>query len=161
MEGWVGAPQPIYGTRAVRETFTVSSNVKVSSAAIRVSRIRGNNPLVVRLEDANGTLVHQGSIQAVDIPETSEGNPVWAKLPFGTTYTLLAGHTYHLDFEASSTSLYEAFPIRKGSKYGFRAGTYFPYGHAEFKQGSSWVGWTQWGQANRTDADLQFYFNVP
>ncbi len=161
MEGWVGAPQPIYGTRAVRETFTVSSSVKVSSAAIRVSRIRGNNPLVVRLEDANGTLVHQGSIPAVDIPETSAGNPVWAKLPFGATYTLLAGHTYHLDFEASATSLYEAFPIRKGSKYGFRSSTYFPDGHAEFKQGSSWVGWTQWGQANRSDGDLQFYFDVP
>jgi hypothetical protein len=134
--------------------------VKVSAAAIRLSRIKGNNPLVIRLENANGTLVHQGSISALDIPATSEGRPVWTKLPFGATYTLLAGHTYHLIFEAASTSLYEAFPVRKGYKYGFRATTYFPYGHAEFKSSTSWVGWTQWGTTDRVDGDLQFYFNV-
>jgi hypothetical protein len=133
----------------------------VSSAAIRLSRIYGSNPLVVRLENANGTLVHQGSILAADIPLTNEGTPVWTKLAFGTSYTLLAGHTYNLVFESSSTSLYEAFPIRKGYKYGFRSSTYFPYGHAEFNVSGAWYGWTAWGQSNRTDGDLQFYFNVP
>jgi len=161
IEGWVGAPQPIYGIHAVRETFTVSSNVSVSTAAIRISRMYGNDPLVVRLENANGTLIHQGTIPAADIPETTEGKPVWTKLSFGTSYTLLAGHTYHLDIEASATSLYETFPIRKGYKYGFRDTTYFPSAHAEFKQNGSWVGWTQWGLADRIDGDLQFYFNVP
>jgi hypothetical protein len=161
MEGWVGFPRTITGTNAVRETFTVSSNVQVSSAAIRLSRIKGTDPLVVRLENANGTLVHQGSIPAANIPVTNASAPVWTKLSFGASYTLLAGHTYHLVFQASSTSLYEAFPIRKGSKYGFRTSTYFPYGHAEFKANGSWYGWTAWGQTNRTDGDLQFYFNVP
>ena len=161
MEGWVGAPRPISGTQAVRETFTVSSDVKVSMAAIRVSRIYGTAPLVVRLENANGTLVHQGSIPAANIPVTSAGSPVWTKLFFGASYTLLAGHTYHLDFESASTSLYEAFPIRKGYAYGFRSSTYFPYGHAEFNQNGTWVGWTQWGVPNRVDGDLQFYFNTP
>ena len=161
MESWVGAPRTISGVNAVRETFTVTSDVKVSTAAIRVSRIRGTDPLVVRLENANGALVHQGSIAAANIPVTSAGSPVWTKLPFGATYTLLAGHTYHLVFEASSTSLYEAFPIRKGYAYGFKATTYFPYGHAEFKQNGTWAGWTQWGVTNRVDGDLQFYFNVP
>jgi hypothetical protein len=160
IEGWVGAPQPIYGTHAVRETFTPTANVKVSAASIRLSRIKGSNPLVVRLENANGTLVHQGSISALDIPATAAGKPIWVKLPFGATYTLLAGHTYHLIFEAASTSLYEAFPIRKGYKYGFRATTYFPYGHAECKVSTSWAGWTQWGTSNRVDGDLQFYFTV-
>jgi hypothetical protein len=114
---------------------------------------------VVRLENANGTLVHQGSISALDIPATSAAKPIWIKLPFGATYTLLAGHTYHLVLEAPLTSLYEAFPIRKGYKYGFRATTYFPYGHAELKVTTSWVGWTQWGTADRIDGDLQFYLN--
>jgi hypothetical protein len=159
IEGWVGAPQAISGTHAVRETFTPPANVTVSAAAIRVSRIYGNNPLVVRLENANGTLVHQGSISALDIPATSAAKPIWIKLPFGATYTLLAGHTYHLVLEAPLTSLYEAFPIRKGYKYGFRATTYFPYGHAELKVTTSWVGWTQWGTADRIDGDLQFYLN--
>jgi len=161
IEGWVGAPRTISGAHAVRETFTVSSNVSVSTAAIRLSRIYGTAPLVVRLENANGTLVHQGSIPAANIPVSNASSPVWTKLFFGASYTLLAGHTYHLVFESSSTSLYEAFPIRKGYSYGFKATTYFPYGHAEFNQNGTWVGWTQWGQTNRLDGDLQFYFNTP
>jgi len=161
MEGWVGAPRIISGVSAVRETFTVASDVKVSTAAIRVSRIRGTDPLVVRLENANGTLVHQGTIPAADIPVNNATSPAWTKLAYGTSYTLLAGQTYHLVFEASSTSLYETFPIRKGYAYGFKATTYFPYGHAEFNQNGTWVGWTQWGVTNRTDGDLQFYFNTP
>jgi hypothetical protein len=159
MEGWVGAPRTISGTHAVRETFTVSSNVTVSSASIRLSRIYGTAPLVVRLENANGTLVHQGSIPAANIPVNNASSPAWTKLFFGGSYTLLAGHTYHLVFEASSTSLYEAFPIRKGYAYGFKSTTYFPYGHAEFNQNGGWVGWTQWGVSNRVDGDLQFYLN--
>jgi len=161
MEAWVGYPRIISGVHAVRETFTVSSNVSVSSAAVRISRIYGNNPLVVRLENANGTLVHSGSISALDIPASDEDSPTWTKLNFGASYTLLAGHTYHLVFEAPSTSLYETFPIRKGYKYGFRSSTYFPTGYAQFNLSGSWYGWTAWGQSNRTDGDLQFYFNVP
>jgi len=157
----VGYPRIISGVHAVRETFTVSSNVSVSSAAVRVSRIYGNNPLVVRLENANGTLVHSGGISALDILVSNEGSPTWTKLNFGASYTLLAGHTYHLVFEAPSTSLYETFPIRKGYKYGFRSSTYFPTGYAQFNLSGSWYGWTAWGQSNRTDGDLQFYFNVP
>jgi hypothetical protein len=106
-------------------------------------------------------LVHQGTIPAANIAVTNASTPIWIKLPFGASYTLLAGHTYHLVFQTSSTSLYEAFPIRKGSKYGFRTSTYFPYGHAEFNVSGSWYGWTAWGQSNRTDGDLQFYFNTP
>jgi len=161
IEGWVGAPQPVSGSRAVRETITVTgSEVKVASAAIRLARVAGSDPLVVRLENSDGTLIEQGSIQASDIPETSEGQPLWAKVAFGSTHTLVPGNTYHLDFEAASTSNYEVFPIRKGVDYGFHDATFFNQGHAEFMNSGSWVGWTQWGVANRTDGDLQFYFNV-
>jgi hypothetical protein len=72
--------------------------------------------------------------------------------------TLYSGDSYHIDLEASSRTTYQVFPIRKGSAYGFANTTYFPEGYAQFKSGSSWVGWTQWGVTNRTDADLQFYF---
>jgi hypothetical protein len=132
----------------------------VASAAIRLSRISGNNPLVVRLENADGTLIEGGSVAATDIPQTSEDKPVWAKYTFAATHTLLPGQTYHLDFETTSTSIYEAFPIRKGGAYGFMNSTFFSDGHAEFIENGSWYGWTQWGVANRTDGDLQFYFTV-
>jgi hypothetical protein len=163
IEGWVGAPRPISGTNAVREVFTVSgAELKASSVAIRVARVSGNDPLVVRLENANGSLIEENSIPATAIPLSSPGSPsyFWASLPFSATYTLVPGATYHLDLEATATSTYEAFPIRKGYYYGFQATTYFPDGHAEFEQNGSWTGWTEWGTANRTDGDLQFYFSV-
>jgi len=154
---------PISGTNAVRETITVSGgDVHVSSVAVRVARVNGNDDLTVRLENANGTLIEQGSIPATAIPSSNSGSPAyfWAKLPLSATYTFAAGATYHLDLEASSTSTYQTFPIRKGLAYGFQPTTFFSDGYAEFEQNGSWTGWTQWGVANRTDGDLQFYFSV-
>jgi putative Ig domain-containing protein len=163
IEGWVSAPRPISGTNAVREVFTVSgSDTNVNSVAIRVARVTGNNPLVIRLENANGSLIEEGSIPATSIPLSSPTSPsyYWTNYKFSSTYTLAPGDTYHLDIQASSTSTYEAFPIRKGLAYGFQNTTYFPDGHAEFEQNGSWTGWIQWGVANRTDGDLQFYFSI-
>jgi hypothetical protein len=163
MEGWIGAPQPISGTHAVRETFTVSgSDVKVTSLAVRAARVNGNDPLTVRLENANGVLIEQGSIPASAIPSSNSGSPsyFWAKFPLSATFTLVPGDTYHLELQAKSTSTYETFPIRKGLSYGFQDTTFFHDGSAEFGQNGSWTGWTQWGVANRTDGDLQFYFSV-
>ncbi len=164
MEGWVGAPQSISGNSSVRETITVSgTQVKVASASIRLARFNGNDPLVVRLENADGSLIEQGNVSTSGIAlSTSSTSPsdAWVTYPFSTIYTLLPGNTYHLVFEAASTSTYQAFPIRKGLAYGFQNTTYFPDGYAEFQQNGSWVGWTQWGVTNRTDGDLQFYFSV-
>jgi hypothetical protein len=163
MEGWSGAPEPMSGTNAVRETFTVSgSGFNISSVGIRAARLSGSDPLVVRLENADGSLIEEGSIPANAIALSSSSSPsyAWMKFDFSTTYTLVPGNTYHLDLEAASTSTYETFPIRKGYSYGFQPTTYFPDGHAEVGQNGSWTGWTQWGVANRTDGDLQFYFSV-
>ena len=163
MEAWVGAPQNISGMNAIRENFTVSgSQVKVASASIRLARVNGNDPLKVRLEHADGSLIEQGNIPASAVALSSSSSPTegWVTYPFSTTYTLIPGQTYHLVFEATATSTYQAFPIRKGSAYGFKSTTFFTDGHAEFEANSSWVGWTQWGVTNRTDGDLQFYFTV-
>ena len=163
MEGWSGAPERMSGTNAVRETFTISgSDVQVASVGIRAARVNGSDPLVVRLENADGSLIEEGSIPASAIPGSTATSPSysWAKYTFSTTYTLVPGNSYHLVLEATSTSTYQTFPIRKGSGYGFQSTTFFPDGHAEFEQNGSWNGWTQWGVTNRTDGDLQFYFSV-
>ncbi len=163
MEAWIGAPEPISGTNAVRETFTVSGAAeKVSSVAIRLARLSGNDPLTVRLENGDGSLIEEGTIPATAIQASTASSPAysWAIYKFSTTYALAPGNSYHLDFESSASSIYQAFPIRKGSNYGFQPTTYFPDGYAEFEQNGSWVGWTQWGTPNRTDGDLQFYFTV-
>jgi hypothetical protein len=163
MEGWSGAPAPMSGTNAVRETFTVSGSAfNISSVGIRAARVSGSDPLVVRLENADGSLIEEGSIPANTIALSSSSSPsyAWTKFDFSTTYTLVPGNTYHLDFSASATSTYQTFPVRKGSSYGFQPTTFFPDGNAEIKQSGSWSGWTQWGVSNRTDGDLQFYFSV-
>jgi hypothetical protein len=162
MEGWVGAPEPISGTHAVRENFTVSgSNVSVASVGIRVARVNGSDPLVVRVENSDGSLIEEGSIPAASIASSSATSPsyFWAKYSFATTYTLIPGKNYHLVLEAAATSTYQTFPIRKGAAYGFQPTTFFPDGHVECELNGVWTGWTQWGVANRTDGDLQFYFS--
>ena len=132
-------------------------------------RASGSDPLIVRLENADGTLIEEGGIPAASFltgasatdPYGSPLNYTWATYTFSSAHTLVAGQTYHLDLEATSTSAYDFFPIRKGLSYGFQIPTYFPDGHAEFKVNcGSWAGWTEWGEANRTDGDLQFYFNL-
>jgi hypothetical protein len=161
MEAWVGASQTISGINAVREMFTVSGAQRtVSSASIRVARTSGTDPLIVRLENGDGTVIEQGEIPAASIPMTSPVSYVWATFTFSSAHTLLAGQNYHLQFRSAPTSTYQAFPIRKGVAYGFQNTTYFPDGYAQFNQNGSWVGWTQWGVSNRTDSDLQFYFAV-
>ena len=163
IEGWVGAPEPMSGTNAVRETFTVSgSSFKIASVGIRAARVSGSDPLVVRLENADGSLIEEGSIPASAIASSSSGSPSygWLKFDFSANYTLVPGNTYNLEFDSASTSTYQTFPIRKGYSYGFQPTTFFSDGHAEVGHNGAWIGWTQWGVANRTDGDLQFYFSV-
>ena len=63
MEAWIGAPQNISGPAAVQETITVSGTQKnVASASIRVAHISGADPLIVRLENSDGTLIEEGAI---------------------------------------------------------------------------------------------------
>lgn len=163
IEAWVAAPRPISGTNAIRETFTLSgSELNVKSVSLRLARTNGNDPLKVRLENADGSLIEQGNVSAsaVELSNSTAPDYDWVMYPFSTTYTLMPGKTYHLVLEASATSTYQAFPIRKGTAYGFKDTTFFSDGYAEFKAANSWVGWTQWGSTNRIDGDLQFYFAV-
>jgi hypothetical protein len=159
MEVWVGVPEPISGTNAVRETFTVSgAPVTVTSASVRVARSAGTDPLTVRLENSDGTLIEQQEIPASSLPLASPATYSWGTVAFSSAHTLQVGQTYHLVLASASTSTYQAYPIRKGVAYNFQNTTYFPDGYAQFYSNGSWAGWTQWGVANRTDGDLQFYF---
>jgi hypothetical protein len=163
MAAWVGDQQNISGTSPLRENFTVSgSQINVTSAAIRLSRIKGGDPLKIRLENANGSLIEEGYVDASNIPLSTASSPIdaWAIYPFSSAHTLVPGQSYHLVFECSSTSTYQAFPLQKGNYYGFQSTTYFPDGLAEVKINDSWTGWSQWGTSNRKDDDLQFYLTV-
>lgn len=159
MEVWVGAPQSISGTSSVRETFTVSGQSDtISSVGIRAARMSGSAALTVRLENGSGTLIEQGEIPASSFPLSTSATYTWGVYKFAAAHTLANGQTYHLVLQSPASTVYQAFPIRKGSDYGYKSTTYFPDGYAQFLQNGTWVGWTQWGVTNRTDSDLQFYF---
>jgi hypothetical protein len=161
IEVWGNVPQPIGGTNAVRETFQNSgSNLAVTSVSFRLARVSGTAPLTVRLEQADGTLIEQGTIPSSSLPVTTTPTYVWVTYSFSAVRTLFGGQGYHVVLEAASGTTYQAYPIRKGDVGGFANTTYFPDGYAECNTNGTWTGWTEWGTPNLTDGDLQFYFTV-
>lgn len=164
MEFWMGAPKPISGPAAVRETFTVTGpSRKAVAVCARVRRLSGNDPLTLCLEQGDGKPMAEGSAQGPlppCTPTASLGGCEWVTFTFPEPQTLASGRTYHLVLSAPDHSQYEAFPMRKGTDKGFSDATLFADGHAEFSDGGGWAGWEQWGKANRTDADLQFFFRL-
>jgi hypothetical protein len=161
MEAWVGAQEDVSGDNSVRETFTVSgTSRKVGVVGIRAARVSGNDALNIRLEKEDGSLIEEGAIDASVFPLDSSPNHRWGTYSFSSPHVLMPGEKYHLVLQTSSTSVYKFFPIRKGGYYGFASSTVYNDGSAEMKEGGDWTGWTQWGVANRTDGDLQFYFGI-
>ncbi|BDU71231.1 hypothetical protein [Mesoterricola silvestris] len=165
VEFWMGAPRPIAGPDAVGEVFTVAgTSRKVEAVDLRVRRLGGKGPLAVRLETAEGKPVAEAScLESAPAPSAScsLGGCGWVEAAFPRPPpTLEAGRTYRLVLAAHGDGRFEAFPMRKGLDKGFTAAAVFPDGHAVFKDAGGWKGWTQWGQSNREDSDLQFYFKL-
>jgi hypothetical protein len=164
IEFWMGAPKAISGPAQVREVFTVTGPPRrTACVSVRVRRLSGSAPLGIRVEQAGGKALAAGDAQSCpgnSTPTCSLGGCDWATLTFPAPVTLVPGRSYALVLTAPSQARFEAFPMRKGSDKGYSDATVFPDGHAEFTSGSGWTGWEQWGQARRTDADLQFYFSL-
>ena len=146
----------ISGAAAVREHFTVVGNARtVRSAAVRVRRSSGSDPLVVSVLQGT-TVLASAEVPATAVPISAAGNDdggsVWAALSF-PVMTLAAGTTYDLVLSTAASSTYTAAPIREGTDIGmesfaFREGT----GQAT-TDGSRWV-----DLFDRSPVDLQFYF---
>jgi hypothetical protein len=171
IEVWAETPNgplpPISGINQTRETFTVSGpNRTVSAVSLRAARINGSDPLTIRLEDGNGTLIGEGTIPASSFPSGPLGPEgtfpsVWVTHTFTTPRTLISGRSYNLVQSAPDTSVYKVFPMRKAAEDGFAPATYFADGHAQQNSGTGWEDWipASWG-TNRPDGDLQFFFTV-
>jgi hypothetical protein len=146
----------ISGSATVREHFTVIGNGHiVSSAAVRVRRASGADPLVVSIRQGSTVLV-SAEVPADSVPVSAaggdDGGSVWASVTF-PTITLVAGTTYDLLLTTAATSVYTAAPIREGTDVGmasfaFRGGS----GQAS-PNGNDWK-----DLFDRSPVDLQFYF---
>ena len=158
MEVWVGNPGVVSGTRSVREIFTPRGPDRcVSAVSVRLRRVSGSDSLRVHLQDAEGKTIAVSGVPAGAVPLTY----AWTTFTYPSAARLSAGGRYALVLNCAETSAYDLFPIRKGSTpHRFHAGTFFPDGYAQYTRGGAWTGWDQWGQTDRNDGDLQFYFAV-
>lgn len=148
IEVWSENPKAISGVKSVRQNFKPTKERTVTAVSVRVRRVSGSGALTVRLETSGGSLMASGTA-------TCGSAYTWVTVPLKAT--LNKGTSYNLTLKCGSGTVYDTFPIRDGSAYGFS--THFSDGYAQFTtNGKTWTGWDMWGVSNRKDADLQFYF---
>ena len=113
--------------------------------------------LVLRLERPDGRVLASASVAPGEVPTGDAGLGARA-----LRQARVAGPRYRFraDGVGDGRASYEAFPIRKGTGFGFDPRTYFDDGYAQFNDGGGWVGWDQWGGHDRRDSDLQFALDV-
>jgi hypothetical protein len=173
-ESWIYAPEKISDAFQVREIFTVSgADRSVVKVSVRVNRISGAGPLTVTLANADGAVLEQGQIRALNFPAgqplTSDAhdsqyvNLAWGSYTFPAFRTLRAGQQYELTLSAPADSVYQAYAIQRGSGHGFSPETFFSDGYGQFSHdgGVKWTGFKQTEFSfNHQDADIQFYFST-
>jgi hypothetical protein len=156
MEVW--DPKPIGGSAGVRQLLhTASTALRVDGAWLRVRRRAGDSALVLRLIGSDGQALASASLAPASVPSSDAG---WIHVRFDGPVSLGPDSTFALTASSAKDGAYEAFPIRKGSDYGFDRRTFFDGGYAQFNAGSGWVGWDQWGGHDRRTSDLQFALDV-
>jgi hypothetical protein len=157
MEIW--DPKPIGREVGVRELLRTGGSrpTRIEGAWLRVRREKGANvPLKLRIEGPHGDVLASASVPPGDVPTGDAG---WVHVRFSNPATLEPRTELALT-AAASVRAYEAFPIRKGTDYGFDRSTMFDGGYAQFNDGGGWVGWEQWGERDRRTSDLQFALDV-
>jgi hypothetical protein len=161
IEFWMTAAKPIGGAARVGELFTVKGSARtVRGVAVRVRRVGGEGGLGAQVETPEGQVLGGGTSTGGPPPSPagSLGGCAWMEVAFPAPIPLRPGGTYRLVL-SSRSARFEAFPMRKGLDKGFSGATVFEEGYAQFNDGRRWAGWEQWGQKDRKDSDLQFYFH--
>jgi hypothetical protein len=157
MEVW--DPKPIGANTGVRQLLRApAGGTSITGAWLRVQRAGSSgDPLVLGLVQNDGSVLASVSVPAAEVAADDAG---WVHVRFGNPVSVPAGTQLALTASAASAGAYEAFPIRKGSGFGFAPDTYYNGGYAQFNDGSGWVGWDQWGGHDRHDSDLQFALDL-
>jgi hypothetical protein len=158
MEVWSSNPKPIGADAKVRQLLGPLSGETITGAWLRVRRRPGASvPLQLRIERASGGVLRSASVPARSV---AGAHPGWVHVRFSRALSVKGDEGLALTAVASQAGSYEAFPIRKGTEFGFSGRTVFDRGYAQFTDGGSWVGWDQWGGHDLHDGDLQFMLDV-
>jgi hypothetical protein len=154
MEVWVGNPKPIGGGASVRQLLGTRPASRITGVWLRLRRRAGETaPLTLRIERTTGGVLASRTVAAARV---STGAPQWVHVHFPKPVTMRGSDPLALIAASSGGASYEAFPIRKGTEFGFHAGTVFEGGYAQFAEGRTWLGWDQWGGHDLHTGDLQF-----
>jgi hypothetical protein len=158
MEVWSSNAKPIGGDAEVRQLLGPASGTAITGAWLRVRRSDGATaPLKLSIQRTDGSVLGSGTLAADAI---ASGRPRWAHVRFSQPVAVNGGASITLTASASDDDAYEAFPIRKGTEFGFSSRTVFDGGYAQFTDGGSWVGWDQWGGHDLHNGDLQFMLDI-
>jgi hypothetical protein len=156
MEVW--DPKPIGGNTGVRQLFhTGGKTTRINGAWLRVQRDGGGAPLSLSIGSPGGKALATANVAPGSV---QSGDPGWVYARFSNPVSVPPNTDLALTAAASSSSAYEAFPMRKGNEFGFSRGLMYSNGYAQFNDGSGWVGWDQWGGHDRRTSDLQFALDV-
>jgi hypothetical protein len=142
--------------KMARERFTVSGGSRtIREVGVRLRRTSGSDPLVIRLEESDGTLIDSVRIPAAEVPRAStgcRGGADWATASFDSSHVLQDGMTYHLRLSTGSDTEYTLDAILEGTQPGFRSRRFTDGDGQRTTNGSSWSNIYRW-----QPVDLQFY----
>jgi hypothetical protein len=158
MEVWDA--KPIGGAAAVRQLVTTAAGgpTHVRGAWLRLRRrTRSAGPLRLRLESPDGRVLASAALPPTAVPLRGHG---WVRARFRTAARVAPQTRVALTASARRSGAYEAFPLRKGTGFGFARSTFFDSGYAQFGAGGRWVGWDQWGGRDLRNSDLQFALDM-
>jgi hypothetical protein len=158
MEVWDA--KPIGGDSQVRQLVRMrgSKSTRVDGVWLRVQRKDGaGDGLTISIGRASGGSIASATVAPGKVPTSAPG---WIHVRFSKPALLPPDADLALTLSSSGSSSYEAFPVRKGTSYGFDRTTIFDAGYAQFNDGNGWVGWDQWGGHDERNSDLQFALDV-
>jgi hypothetical protein len=160
MEVWGETAKPVGGKAMVRQLFRTPGGRKtrIRGAWLRVRRSSGTSaPLALRIGRPGGEVLASAAVAPGKVPTTRPG---WVYARFASPTEPAPDTDLALTVSAASASAYRAFPVRKGTEFGFDRSTVLDGGYAQFTDGSGWVGWDQWGRHDQRNSDLQFALDV-
>jgi hypothetical protein len=153
-------------TTMLRELFTVTGGDRiVTGASVKLMRQTGTgtDPVVVRLYTAADALIDSFVIPAASFgtgdiaADPGCGPGLFASGTFTTPRTLSNGSTYYLRLSTAAATTYWSSLPRRGSSFGYQAGSYFGDGNAQ--ETTNGVTWASAGN-NANQQSLEFYLTV-
>jgi hypothetical protein len=146
----VQTPNDISGNDfKVRSNFTVSGGDKiVTKVWARIKKVSGNEDLIMRLEETDGSLIEEVVVPNSEI-SSSMG---WISKKFISNHKLLNGSNYHLTLYTGNSTTYQTFWMQNG---GLDWVIMFPDGEYQYTT----TGGTKWSSNIWYDAQIFFELN--